>query len=62
MNIEGMYLNNMYCQNNHEDTNTDAISAQNMQEDRPLLIAVIFLVVVLVVIGMNMKAGRKQKR
>lgn len=44
MNIEGIYLNSMSYQNkNFKDDN---ISSQNMQSDRPLLIAVIFLVVI----------------
>lgn len=41
MNTEGMFLKNMSYQSNSEK-----MSTQNMQPDRPLLIAVIFLVVI----------------
>ena len=43
MNIEGKFLKNMSYQNNIPNQN---LNSQNMQSDRPLLIAVIFLVVI----------------
>ena len=43
MNTEGKFLKNMSYQNNIPNQN---LSSQNMQSDRPLLIAVIFLVVI----------------
>ena len=44
MNIEEKFLNNMSYQNKNH--NNEELKPQNMQSDRPLLVAVIFLVVI----------------
>ena len=48
MNTEEMFLKSMSYQNNarEERINSNKMSSQNMQSDRPLMIAVVFLVVI----------------